>query len=389
MRKKVPNGDYKLHHKDPRIMVQVEPGQVGDYINLGSEGIDNDGDGRINEDGPGGYDANRDWPSEWQPNYVQGGAYNYPLHLPESKAVADFIKSHPNIAGVQSYHNSGGMILRGPGIKDKGDFPSSDIRVYDYLGEEGEKMLPFYRYIVIWKDLYTVWGGFLDWTFKMEGIFTFSNEIFSSSQYYNKTVDRRSRDRSESEMERLKFNDYLEFGDMFVDWKPYNHPVYGEIEIGGWKKLSRRVNPLFLLEETCHRNTAFTLFHAEQMPLLKLEKVETEKIDKDVYKINVSIRNERIIPSVAAHAANKNLHRGDIAKIEGNNIEILLAGIVQNKWTGEIDAIDKRPQRILLKNGISGNSTKIIQWIVKGRGKVNISFDSLKGGKLFKSFELK
>jgi hypothetical protein len=189
-------------------------------------------------------------------------------------------------------------------------------------------------------------------------------------------------------MERLKFNDYLEFGDMFADWKPYNHPVYGEIEIGGWKKLSRRVNPLFLLEETCHRNTAFTLFHADQMPLMKLDKIDTEKVDRDVYKINVSIRNERIIPSVAAYAAKKNLHRGDIIKIEGKNIEVLLAGIVQNKWTGDIDPIDKRPERILLKNGISGNRTKIIQWIVKGKGKVKISYNSLKGGKLLKTIEL-
>jgi len=36
-------------------------------LSIGSEGIDNDGDGRYNEDGVGGYDYNRDWPSYWQP----------------------------------------------------------------------------------------------------------------------------------------------------------------------------------------------------------------------------------------------------------------------------------------------------------------------------------
>ena len=39
----------------------------GDWILLGEEGIDNDGDGRINEDGLGGYDMNRAWPSMWKP----------------------------------------------------------------------------------------------------------------------------------------------------------------------------------------------------------------------------------------------------------------------------------------------------------------------------------
>ena len=34
---------------------------------IGWEGIDNDGDGRINEDGPGYYDPNRNWAWNWQP----------------------------------------------------------------------------------------------------------------------------------------------------------------------------------------------------------------------------------------------------------------------------------------------------------------------------------
>ena len=34
---------------------------------LGQEGFDNDGDGRVNEDGDGFYDPNRDWAWNWQP----------------------------------------------------------------------------------------------------------------------------------------------------------------------------------------------------------------------------------------------------------------------------------------------------------------------------------
>ena len=393
MRKKVLNGDYRIHHQDPRLMVRAGTGEVGEYILLGREGIDNDGDGRINEDGPGGYDPNRDWPANWQPNYIQRGAGKYPLNLPESQGVANFIKSHPNIAGAQAYHNSGGMILRPPGIQES-NIPGSDIRVYDYIGREGEKMLPFYRYYILWKDLYTVWGGFLDWTYLQEGIFTFSNEIFSSSQYYNRArergvSDRRTSDRSQSQLERLTFNDYLEYNDMHADWEPYNHPTYGEIEIGGWKRLSGRVNPLFLLEETCHRNAAFTLFHADQMPLLSIEETQVIKIDKDVYRVRVSIRNKRIIPTVAAQTAKYNLHRGDIAKIEGNNIDVVSAGIVKDKWFDKIDTIDNRPERLVIKEGISGNNTKIFQWIVKGKGKIKFSYDSLKGGKLFEEITLK
>ena len=132
-------------------METVPPGEVGDWVLLGSEGLDNDGDGRVNEDPVGGYDPNRNYGADWQPTYIQGGAMDYPFQLPESRATQDFLAAHPNIAGMQSYHNTGGMILRGPGTAWHGTYPASDIRVYDEIGENGERILPWYNYIIIWQ----------------------------------------------------------------------------------------------------------------------------------------------------------------------------------------------------------------------------------------------
>ncbi|MGC4004724.1 MAG: M14 family zinc carboxypeptidase [Pirellulales bacterium] len=67
----------------------------------------------MNEDGDGSYDPNRDWPWNWQPKHVQNGAHRYPFSLPENRAVGDFLKTRDNIAGAQSYHNTGGMIFAG------------------------------------------------------------------------------------------------------------------------------------------------------------------------------------------------------------------------------------------------------------------------------------
>ncbi len=186
IRKYVPGqGTLRKNAQDPRILEPVPAGQTGDYVLLGSEGIDNDGDGRVNEDPVGGYDGNRNWASNWQPNYIQGGAMDYPFQLPEAKAVNDFLKAHPNIAGVQSYHNSGGMILRGPGAEWQGEYPRSDVTAYDELGRQGERMLPYYRYLVIWSGLYTVHGGFIDWTNDGLGILSFSNELWNGGQDFN------------------------------------------------------------------------------------------------------------------------------------------------------------------------------------------------------------
>ena len=152
-------GTHRPSVLDPRIMERVPPDEVGDWVLLGSEGIDDDGDGRVNEDPVGGYDPNRNYASDWQPNYIQGGSMNYPFELPEARAINDFMMVRPNIAGFQSYHNTGGMILRGPGAAWFGDYPQSDLRVYDEIGEFGERMLPYYDYLVIWRGLYTVHGG--------------------------------------------------------------------------------------------------------------------------------------------------------------------------------------------------------------------------------------
>ncbi len=165
IRKYVPGqGTHRISHVDPRLLERVFPGEYGDYVLLGSEGIDDDGDGRVNEDPVGGYDPNRNYGSDWQPNYIQGGSMDYPFQLPEARAINDFMMSRPNIAGFQSFHNSGGMILRGPGAAWQGTYPGADISVYNELGENGERMLPYYDYLVIWRGLYTVHGGSIDWT---------------------------------------------------------------------------------------------------------------------------------------------------------------------------------------------------------------------------------
>ena len=181
------DGTHIKNLADSRILETVPFGQKGNYIQLGSEGVDDDGDGRVNEDGPGSYDGNRNSGSDWQPQYIQGGAMDYPFQLPESRAVNDFIMSHPNIAGVRAYHNSGGMICRGPGSQDMGEYPAEDVRVYDELAKTGERMLPFYRYIITWDGMYTIHGGFTDWTNDGLGIISFLNELWSRRQYFIST----------------------------------------------------------------------------------------------------------------------------------------------------------------------------------------------------------
>jgi hypothetical protein len=396
MRKYVPGqGTHRKSALDPRIMEPVPPGEVGDYIMLGSEGLDNDGDGRVNEDGPGGYDPNRNWGSDWQPQYIQGGAMEYPFQLPETRAVNDFLMSKPNVAGVQSYHNSGGMILRGPGAEWAGEYPRSDVRFYDELGRQGERMLPYYRYLVIWSGLYTVHGGMIDWTNDGLGIVSFSNELWSGGQYFNSPeLKEQQKDPFgpiNPTIANYYFNDFLEFGDQLMEWSEFDHPQFGKVELGGWKKTFGRIPPRFMNEELCHRNMAFTLYQADEMPLMSMGETKVEKLGDGIYKVWVDITNSRIVPTIMARAAANNVVRPDLLTVDSRNVEVLSAGWVPNKWrpgvTQQIDQQDLK--RIVVRSGHPGRTTRTMQYIVKGSGDLTVKYSALKGGTVEKRITLK
>jgi len=387
IRKYVPGeGDYRVSARDPRIMERVGPDEVGDWVMLGSEGIDDDGDGRVNEDPVGGYDPNRNYASDWQPNYIQGGSMDYPFELPEARAINDFMMAHPNIAGFQTFHNSGGMILRGPGAAWQGRYPQADIRVYDEIGEWGERMLPYYDYLVVWQGLYTVHGGSIDWTNDGLGIVSFSNELWNGGQYFNSPLlQEQAQDPDQpisGQLGRYFFDDFLEFGDEYVDWAPFDHPQYGPVEMGGFKKLSGRVNPRFMSMELFHRNMAFTLFHADSMPLMSIGETSVERIDDDVYRVRVDITNERLIPTITVRARENHVVRPDLITVDGDGVEIIAAGWVQDKFRpGPIDMIDQAElDRIMVRSGAPGRTTRTIEYLVRGDGSMTVTYSAAKGG---------
>jgi hypothetical protein len=375
MRIKDPNGRFKPHPDYPKtLLVRVKDDEKGQYTPLGSEGIDNDGDGRINEDGIGGYDGNRDWPRDWQPGYVQSGALEYPASLPETRGIVDFVLAHPNIAAFQSYHNSGGMILRSPG-RLGGVMLPQDERVLTFIGSQGEKMLPFYRSIIIFKDLYTVWGGEIDWFYAGRGILSFSNELWTPKNLY------RSAATPPTDTDDAFFLENVLLNDGVVEWKEFDHPTYGKIEIGGTKKEWGRMPPSFLLEEECHRNMAFTLYHADQTPLLKIADVKADKMADGLYKVWVTIENSKLIPTRTAVDVANNISPPDVVTLAGPKVKVLSAGRVTDRYFKKVEAVKRRPERVELST-IGGMGAERVQFVVSGRGAYTVTVDSAKGGLL-------
>lgn len=370
MIRKSPTGRYKKDPSDPRRLVQVKVDEIGEYEILGSEGVDKDGDGRVGEDGTGYYDPNRDWAWKWQPNYIQGGAYKYPFSLPENRNVRDFVMTHPNIAGAQSFHNSGGMLLRGPGAEeDAATYNAEDSRIYDAIGKKGELLIPGYRYMIVYKDLYTAWGGELDWFYGGRGIYTFSNELFTSSMMFNK--------QNGGQEESYEFDKSLLFGDAIVEWKEYNHPQFGKIEVGGVKKNFGRADPGFLLESDAHRNMAFCIYHAYSMPKLVVEEISEKSLGGGLTEVTAVITNKRMMPTHASQDLKYKIERPDYITLEG--AKVIAGMIVEDRDMNEAREQKTNPATLEVEN-IPGLGSVTVRWIVSGGKNYTIKVDSRKGG---------
>ncbi|MEM8863976.1 MAG: M14 family metallopeptidase [Planctomycetota bacterium] len=386
MRIRDPNGKYKVHPEYPNYMVRIEPGELASftgerYTLLGSEGFDNDGDGRVNEDGDGYYDPNRDWAWQWQPGYMQRGAYRYPFSIKANRLVAEFITDHPNIAGGQSYHNTGGMILRGPG-SNSDSWPRGDIAVFDRLAKRGEEMLPGYRYLNTAKGLYEVWGGEHDWLFAMRGIFAFTNELNTPFNLFRKKGDAGSW--FGSALDRYRFDRLLLFGEGFVDWHEVDHPEYGRIEVGGQKKNWGRQPPSFMLEEECHRNMAFTLFHADQGPLVEIDRIEVEPLAGGLRQVTATLINRRLTPTRARHDVQNGITAPDRVELTGPTV---VAALMSDSVVFDRpEEVTRDPAAIRLER-LASQTPKYIRWLVTGNEQPTVTIRSVKGGTATKSAE--
>ncbi len=404
MRKKDPNGRYKTDPEDPRIMVPVKPGEKGEWTLLGYEGIDNDEDGDINEDADGYVDPNRNWGYNWAPPYVQQGAGDYPFAGVGIKALASYIRERTNICLYWTFHNTGGMFLRGPATKAEGEFPSQDVAAYNYIGEQNERISPGYRYIVLWKDLYETYGDSLGWMTRVVGAFGFVAEVFMLEQESFKSMKEKKQPLPGSEgeegghrffyhdpgfeKERLKFNDNLAQGELFAPWKPFNHPYYGDIEIGGWTKLSTRISHPFMLKDLVHRQVSAILFSAKHTPEVSLQVFEIEKTGENLFRVRTRLANATAIPSMSRFAAMKKIYPPDMLTVSGSGVKVTAGGSIVDVYTDQVVYKEFRPEIQFLS--VPGFDKVEHQFLISAAAgaQVTLTYTSRHAGKISKTISL-
>jgi len=363
MRRPDPFGEFRTGD-DPRVLERREPDEPGEWSMWWWEGIDNDGDGQINEDTVGGVDMNRNFPADWQPHNLQHGAGPYPTSEPEIRAIVSFIQKHRNIAALQSFHNSGNLILYPFGSRSFENVPPRDQEVYRAIYQRGAEILPHYDPGSIMDDLYRVYGSTVDYGYLHWGMIAFTNELWDWVMDYdgNGQISRE---------ERLRWNDERLHGDAFVEWTPFTHPTLGEVEIGGWSQFHSRVPPEEFLEEMCRLNADFVIFHAEAMPLLEITRAEVERVSDRVVALDLFVANTGVMDTYPVLSQQLGVARPVVALIDVSDGVRVLNGATRPRDRAlrptTYDPIDRRtpdPARVEIGQ-INGGTEQAIRWLLE------------------------
>lgn len=108
MRQIHPEGTYVEVADNPILMREVDKakGEVGKY-RLFREGVDNDGDGKLNEDGPGGVNPGHNFPHNFKHFTKTDGLWS--ASEVESRAVLRYCFDHPEIALALTFGRSNSL----------------------------------------------------------------------------------------------------------------------------------------------------------------------------------------------------------------------------------------------------------------------------------------
>ncbi len=305
MRVPDPEGDWYALPADDRVMVRVGGGRGGGAappvpegarrFRVLREGVDNDGDGRMGEDGVGGIDMNRNFPRNWEREHLQSGAGPFPLSEPETFAAVSFIQGHPNITSIVHGHTSGGFVYRLPSASAPSLFPPADLALIEHLGRAytestGRPVEPSATHPTEHR-----YGTLISWGYWDQGIVGWVPEYSPGPETWVRDYDGNG---TIEPLEEMRFNDQVLGGRYFSPWRAFQHPDLGPVEIGGWhSKFWGQNPPAEYLEAECRAQMPWIVYLAQQAPRLVLEGPFITPLGEGRYRLRAVVRNEGFLPT--------------------------------------------------------------------------------------------
>jgi murein tripeptide amidase MpaA len=384
MRVQDENGSWRVSEKDPRVMVRRKPNEVGGkYYTIYGEGLIKNWNGVEVKQAPNrwGLDVNRNYAANWQQDHMQPGSGPYPFSEPESRSVAEFFESHPNIVLAQSYHTFSGVVLRPGAAKADKDLSPKDLKALKEIGAIGLETAGYgcvgvYEDFALSKDVVgkrPLWGVALEWMFEHAGAIAYSTEVWDMP---NRAIGRNDSyktlmDWTEDEnVQMQKWNDENLGGEGFINWRHFDHPQLGPVEIGGWKHkfVIQNPPPKFLRQE-CEKNARLFVEMGLTSPLVKITRLEVDEVAGGVYNVKVVARNMGYLPTNGTDQAKKNKKAKPVkATIELPEGAIVVGG------TKDIE-IGHMEGRLAVGRAFGGGvqAEHLCQWVVCAISPVTVS----------------
>jgi len=378
MRIEDPNGAWKVHADEPRLMIRRDPIETGGkYYRILPEGLLKNYDGvTIKVLGPKqGLDLNRNFPAAWRTESDQHGAGPYPASEPEARNLVDFIARHPNITGTISFHTMSGVLLRPYDDRSDDEFPTDDLWTYQKIGEKGTEITGYPNVSVFHDFKYhpkqVITGGFDNWTYDHIGVFSWTVEFWSPMKQAGiekfKFIDWYREHPIADDLKMLKWNDEVLKGKGYVDWYKYRHPQLGQVELGGWDSLNMWTNPPpEFLEKEISPFPDWIVWHALISPRLVQLETKVFRLGPDSYRVRFVIQNEGWLPTyVTKKALERKVTRGVIAEItlpKGASLE-------SGKHRDELGELEGRAYKTVNPEETDESTSERVkvEWVVKAK----------------------
>ena len=319
MRMEDPNGAWTPHPDDSRVMMPVPAdGRVADgavrYRMLQEGTIEHfDGFTIPRPHSPQGLDMNRNFPAGW--GTAVAGSGDHPLSEPEIDALVRAVIARPNICGYNAFHTCGGVLLRPSSTKPDSSLSALDVFMWKHLGRRGTELTKYEVHSVFddftWDKTDPMSGAADDWAYEHLGVYSWTTEfwdvVFAATGHRCSTDIWYTGPTTEEELAIAKWAD--QHGDYYVNWRPFDHPQLGPIEIGGldWFNVLTNPPPTLLADEV-RAHAEFAVFQALASPRIEILHATATSVGDDLWQVEVGVANTGWLPTtVTAHAAKTNL----------------------------------------------------------------------------------
>ena len=266
-----------------------------------TEGIDADADGRIGEDWVGGIDPERNFPHRWPEFEDEAGVY--PLLAPESKWLADFVITHPQViaALVLGRHDT---VVTVPDARQRTPhgmpwmIDEADAAAYGELAKAYREITGQSR-----ASGADTSGSFVAWMNAQRGIPTFASTLWGRPDLPDapKPPEGTPAPPAPADPEDaawLRYSDEMRGGRGFVPWTKQPHPQLFEVEVGGWVPGFRENPPIDQVAPAAAKHVQFLERIAGARAKVTLAEPTVTALGPGLWRVETSISNTGRLPTV-------------------------------------------------------------------------------------------